>query len=311
MGIAWDEIKQNIRIGTVLRRYGYYAPERESYRIPCPLHGGRNLSFSVSERDGLWNCFSKCGKGGSVIDLVAALEKIDIKEAAHKITSDFNLSPAQASVALARATTNKVERWKTLQKESEEVVLPPHTELEEGYRGLRRATIEHWGLARVPEGVLIPLMNANGKVCSWSVRRDDNNPKYTNAIGISKCYPYGLGLNAQDIINEGKCWLVEGQLDACGMWNQGLKNVVALMGSSLSERQAMLLLSLTSRLILCMDGDEAGQIGAAKIWRQWRDVFGITIWTLPDNTDPDEYDFMGEIPFAQREVPSSRITKEV
>jgi DNA primase len=95
------------------------------------------------------------------------------------------------------------------------------------------------------------------------------------------------------------------------MWNQGIKNVVALMGSSLSERQAMLLLSLTSRLILCMDGDEAGQIAAAKIWRQWRDVFGITIWALPDNTDPDEYDFMGEIPFTQGEVPSSRITKEV
>lgn len=323
--VSYDEIKHSVPIHVVLRKYGFHAPAREIYRIPCPLHGGRDANFSVSEREGLWNCFSVCQRGGSVIDLVAALDKIDIKEAARKLGSDFNLSPAHASVAVARATTSKVERWKELQKYPSDIQLPDTIELEEGYRGLTRKTIDHWGLRRVPpppsirtiihpvgqamprdfdildqygaitwktvpSGVLIPLHNAHGGICSYSVRKDEGTPKIWNAPGISKCYPFGLQKNTEDIISEGFVWLVEGQIDCIKMWQRGYKNTVALMGSSLSENQAMLLLTVTSTIMLLMDGDDAGRKAAKEIKKRWSKVFEIGEFVLPEGVDPAEYE---------------------
>jgi DNA primase len=318
--ISYSDIKHTITIGEVLRKYGFRVPHREIYRISCPIHNGRDANFSVSERDGLWNCFSVCGRGGSVIDLVAILDGVTIKEAADKLSKDFNLSPAQASVVAARTTTSKVERYKDMKKEAPQVELPYTVELEEGYRDLNRKTIDHWGLRRVPSirtvihpigssgsvdpldqygsigwkyppsGVMIPLHNAQGGFCSYSVRKDDvSDGKYWNAKGFSKCYPFGLHLNAQSIIDEGFVWLVEGQFDAIALWQKGYKNVVALMGSSISEQQAMLLLSVTSTLMLCMDGDDAGRLAAAKIKKQWGQIFEIGVFNLPEGVDPDEF----------------------
>ena len=317
---SYDTIKHNVSIGTVLRKYGFRVPGRETYRIPCPIHGGGDANFSVSERDGLWNCFSVCGRGGSVIDLVAALEKIEISAAAYKLANDFDLSPEQTERVVARATIHKVEQWKAMKKESPEVEMPETIELEEGYRNLTRKTIDFWGLKRVPirtiivgglgndidpldqykhigtpTGVLIPLYNARGEVCSYSIRKDTGEPKYFNAVGVSKAYPFGLYKNCADIIDEGFCWLVEGQFDCIGLWQRGYKNCMALMGSSLSEQQAMLLLTVTSKLMLLMDGDNAGRKAAKSIKKRWDSVFDIGIYELSEGVDPAEYDGKLEI----------------
>jgi DNA primase len=316
--MMYDEIKRNVSITEVLHKYGFRAPARDSFRIACPIHGGRDANFSVDNRNGLWNCFSVCQRGGSVIDLVAALEKIDVKAAVEKLSHDFSLSSAQASTAVARATTSKVERWKTLKKPIHDVQLPDTIELEEGYRGLTRKTIDHWELRRVPmrtvyapvgsghgpdpldqygsigfgkiipSGVLIPLHNAHGGICSYSVRKDEGEPKYWNAPGISRCALFGSFANAQGIINEGRAIVVEGQLDCIGLYEHGVQNCVALMGSSMTETQAHQLLVLTSNILLMMDGDEAGKKASQEITKKWNTVFDIEIIDIPFGKDPDE-----------------------
>lgn len=288
MGVSYDTIKHSVSISEVLRHYGYPVRDRASYRIGCPIHGGKDANFSVSERNGLWNCFSVCGRGGSVIDLVAELEKITVAEAAKKIVEEFKVSPIQTSAAIARATVSKIERYKELQQQSPEIKLPECTTLETGYRGLSRATIEHWGLARTSTGVLIPLLSSKGKLCSYAVRRDDGKPKYENAAGVSKCLPMGLFENKEYIIKEGFSYVTEGQFDAIALWDRDFKNTVALMGSSMTEQQAMLLLSLTSNLILIMDGDEVGKVAASKIKKAWSKAFDIGIVEIPDGKDPDQ-----------------------
>ncbi len=171
--IAYDTIKNTIRISDVLRRYGFPYHNTLSYRIPCPIHKGCDSNFSVSERNGLWNCFSICGRGGSVIDLVAELEKISVAEAAKKLQNDFHLSPDQTSIMIARRYTNQVERYRKM-KENNEVELPTHRSLEEGYRELSRQTIKHWNLSRTDTGVLIPSVGNDGKTCSYAIRRYDD-----------------------------------------------------------------------------------------------------------------------------------------
>lgn len=292
----YEEVKRDIRIGEVLTRYGIPHPDRISYRIPCPIHRGRDANFSVSERDGLWNCFSVCGRGGSVIDLVAALDDIDPKEAVRKLAKDFNITEAALELIAARDFQSKHERFASVRKsmDSDRMALvesyPRTTQLEEGYRGFYAGTIKHWGLQRTESGVFIPLLNTKGDLCGYSIRRDDGHPKYDNVKGISKCMPFGLYQNKADIIREGFAWVVEGQMDAIALWQKGYRNVIALMGSSMTEQQAMLILAVTSSLTLCMDGDSAGRLAAAKIKKQWSKVFDIDIFYLPDGVDPDEYE---------------------
>lgn len=292
----YDEVKRDIRIGDVLSRYGIPHPDRISYRIPCPIHHGRDSNFSVSEREGLWNCFSVCGAGGSVIDLVAALDDIDPKEAVRKLAKDFNIAQSALDLIAARDYQSKFQRFDSVRKSMDTDRMealesyPRTSELEEGYRGLRAGTIKHWGLARTDDGIFIPDYDSKGRICSYAIRRDDGNPKYQNLRGVSKCYPFGLSLNSGDIIKEGFAWVVEGQFDAISLWQKGYRNVIALQGSSMTEQQAMLILAVTSNLMLCMDGDSAGRLAAARIKKQWQNVFDIGIFYLPEGVDPDEFE---------------------
>lgn len=286
----YEEIKNSIRLGDVLTRYGISHRDLESYRIPCPIHKGRDANFSVSEREGLWNCFSVCGRGGSVIDLVAALENISIPEAVKKLREDYKLTPMEVGARVAREYKSKNERYMELHSERAIGTISPETRpLEAGYRGLNERTILHWGLARTKEGVFIPLVNTRGTLCGYAIRRNDGNPKYDNAAGISKCMPYGLYTNKTDIIREGFAFVVEGQMDCISLWQKGYKNCIALQGSSMTEQQAMLILAVTSNLTLVMDGDEPGRQAAAKIKKGWSSVFDIRVFTLPEGVDPDEY----------------------
>lgn len=273
----------------MLRHYGYFVPSgRREYRIPCPIHKGHDSNFSVSERAGLWNCFSVCGRGGSVIDLVAELEKISVVDAAEKLSREFHLGRVTNSIVAAHQFNDQVERYKKM-KADNKVELPSHRILETGYRSLTRETIEHWSLARTDTGVMIPLVSNGGKPCSYSIRRDDGKPKYENAPGASKCWPFGLWQNMQDIIDAGFAYVVEGQMDAITMWQYGYRNVVAIMGSQISEQQALLLLGVIPTLILVMDGDEPGRKAAKEIKSKWGSVFTIGQIAMPDGIDPDEY----------------------
>ena len=169
----YSEVKRDIRIGDVLTHYGIWHPDRIEYRIPCPIHRGRDANFSVSERDGLWNCFSVCGRGGSVIDLVSALDGIEPKEAVRKLAQDFKIAPVALEVIAARDYRAKAERFAEFKKIETVEETPRTTPLEEGYRGLNHKTIEHWGLAQSADGIYIPLFDARGKTCGYSIRRFD------------------------------------------------------------------------------------------------------------------------------------------
>ena len=61
-------------------------------RGPCPIHGGSNpKQFTVNIREQSWFCFGDCRWGGSILDLVAALEGIEIREAAVRIAARFSI----------------------------------------------------------------------------------------------------------------------------------------------------------------------------------------------------------------------------
>jgi DNA primase len=79
---------------------------------------------------------------------------------------------------------------------------------------------------------------------------------------------------------------VEGCFSVMGLWQAGYP-AVALMGSSMSEAQERIICANWRRVILLLDGDDAGRTGAADILpRLARHVFVRHI-NLPDDTQPD------------------------
>lgn len=55
------------------------------WRGKCPIHGGRNLNFSVNAQSGQWFCFSQCGRGGDIIKLEQALTGASWRDAVAEI----------------------------------------------------------------------------------------------------------------------------------------------------------------------------------------------------------------------------------
>lgn len=145
--------------------------------------------------------------------------------------------------------------------------------------------------------VVFPLSDHRGQVVGFAGRllpwdkRDTgkyiNSPE-TPVYHKSKIL-FGLDLVKADIRTAKYAVIVEGELDMISSWQNGLKNVVAIKGSALTEDQIRLLSRFTSKIILCLDsdfaGDEASRRGAILASNMGMDV---KVATLVGFKDPDE-----------------------
>lgn len=118
--------------------------------------------------------------------------------------------------------------------------------------------------------------------------------KYINSKA-SKLYNksdtlYGLNFAAKYIAQEGAAILVEGYFDVLGLWDAGIRNVVAGCGTALGELHALLLKRWTDKVYTCYDPDDAG-VAAAKKSRKVLGKQGLEVVDvhLPGELDPDEW----------------------
>ena len=289
MPVDYKAVRDRVSISEILRQYGFAIPEHGKYAILCPFHPERTASMHVDEQKGLFHCFG-CSVSGSVIDLVARFEKISPSEAAQRLSQEFEVASISTFKIDARKVQTRFSAWHT-KSEDKSISIPYDLrDLPAGYRDLSKRAIDHFQLSLTDNGVFFPHFDVNGKLVGYSVRQPDGIlPKYLNSTGFPKSIPYGTYQNKREIIKRGFAIVVEGQIDCATVWDRGYPNVVSLMGSSMTEAQAHLLLSLTTRLVLLFDGDKAGRIGAARTNRRWSKCFTIKIALLPNGVDPASY----------------------
>jgi len=88
-------------------------------------------------------------------------------------------------------------------------------------------------------------------------------------------------------------YLVEGYMDVIGLSKNGIENVVANLGTSLTERQILTLNQFFDDIIICFDGDESGYKAALRAAensiKELKPEKQISFLFLPDNEDPDSY----------------------
>jgi len=104
--VDYKLLKTCVSIIMVLDHYGWLRQLKgtgNTVRSCCPIHNGSNeKQFVVNIRNNTWCCFGDCRKGGSILELVAEIEKIEIREAAVRIASWFPFSVPHSS---ARSST--------------------------------------------------------------------------------------------------------------------------------------------------------------------------------------------------------------
>ena len=88
-------------------------------------------------------------------------------------------------------------------------------------------------------------------------------------------------------------YLVEGYMDVVGLSKNGIENVVANLGTSLTERQILTLNQFFDEIIICFDGDESGYKAALRAAentiKELKPEKQISFLSLPDKEDPDSY----------------------
>lgn len=143
--------------------------------------------------------------------------------------------------------------------------------------------------------VIFPIMSSSNKVVGFGGRTlKQEAAKYVNspesAIYKKSNELYGMSQARSAIVKEDRCYLVEGYLDVIGMWQSGIKNVVASSGTALTKEQIGLIHRFTNKVTLIYDGDHAG-IEAAKRGMDMllEQNLDISLLLLPDGDDPDSF----------------------
>jgi DNA primase len=142
--------------------------------------------------------------------------------------------------------------------------------------------------------VTIPICDAQGRFIAMGGRAidDTGGPKYLNTPETSIFSKgrtlFGLNLAKKAISKEDRAIVVEGYMDLIMLQQEGVHNVVASLGTSLSLEQARLLRKFCSTCILAYDSDQAGRLASVRGVDIFEDA-GIhpRVLVLPPGEDPD------------------------
>ena len=143
--------------------------------------------------------------------------------------------------------------------------------------------------------VIFPIINTAGKVIGFGGRAlGDVQPKYLNSsesdIFLKKNNLYALNITKKDISSEDQVLMVEGYMDVISLYQNGIHNVTASLGTALTENQGRLISRYTKNVVLSYDADNAG-INAAM---RGIDIIrkaecDVRVLQINDGKDPDEF----------------------
>ena len=162
--------------------------------------------------------------------------------------------------------------------------------------------------------LMFPIQDRQGRVAGFGARSlDGSEPKYLNTAATpvfdKQSILYGLAMAQKSIRELGTVVIVEGYMDTIAAHQFGFANVVASMGTALTERQVSVLKSAASDFVLALDPDAAGiQATLRSLGQSWkamelqqvggrrgsarglyqREPLSLRVASLPPGRDPDQ-----------------------
>jgi DNA primase len=151
----------------------------------------------------------------------------------------------------------------------------------------------HYDIFR--DRLMFPILNPMGEPVAFGGRIiEQGEPKYLNSpetpVFVKGKILYGLAQTARYIRTEDQAIIVEGYMDLIALYQAGIHNVAATMGTALTPDHGRLLKRMTKNVVVLFDGDSAGQEAAE---RSLPILLAADLHpkglTLPCNMDPDDF----------------------
>tara|TARA_Y100000590_G_scaffold351223_1_gene403402 strand:+ start:795 stop:2567 length:1773 start_codon:yes stop_codon:yes gene_type:complete len=153
---------------------------------------------------------------------------------------------------------------------------------------------------RFRDRLIFPINNLSGAPIALGGRIINQNNYYAKYINSPETDFFKKGSNLYNLdkarkfsnIYE-KIYLVEGYMDVIGLNSKGIENSVANLGTSLTERQIMILNQFFNHIVICFDGDESGYKAAFRAAensiKELKPEKKISFLFLPEKEDPDSF----------------------
>ncbi len=156
---------------------------------------------------------------------------------------------------------------------------------------------DDWIRDRFSGRMMFPIHGISGRVIGFGGRtltQDKTIAKYLNSpesdIYHKSRVLYGIFQAKRSIIQEDKCYLVEGYTDVTSLHQSGIENVVASSGTSLTIDQIRLIRRFTNNVTIIYDGDQAGIKASMRgIDMVLEEGINVKVLPLPEGEDPDSF----------------------
>lgn len=146
---------------------------------------------------------------------------------------------------------------------------------------------------RFRKRLMFPIQDERGRIIAFGGRvLDDSKPKYINSpenIVYSKGR-HLFGLYAAKKVPQKKMLIVEGYMDTISLHQRGITNVVASLGTAMTEAQGRLLRKSSEQVIVGYDADGAGQAATIRGLEILQNLgCDVRILQIEGAKDPDEF----------------------
>ncbi len=142
--------------------------------------------------------------------------------------------------------------------------------------------------------LMFPICDVRGRIAGFGARAlDDSLPKYLNSpqtpVFDKSSSLYGINLAKTAISQQDLVVIVEGYMDVITAHQNGFQNVIASMGTSVTEKQVSIIKRLTRNVVLALDADVAGEEAMLRCvgYENTLDA-EVKVITLPEGEDPDD-----------------------
>ena len=145
--------------------------------------------------------------------------------------------------------------------------------------------------------IIFPVHSISGRVIAFGgrvLKTEAKTAKYINSPESSIYHKsnivYGIYFAKKSIVEKDKCYLVEGYTDVISLHQNGIENVVASSGTSLTNEQIRLIKRFTKNITILYDGDLAGIKASFRgIDLILEEGLNVKVLLFPDNEDPDSF----------------------
>ena len=153
---------------------------------------------------------------------------------------------------------------------------------------------------RFRDRIIFPINNISGQPIALGGRTIQENNYLAKYINSPETPFFKKGSNIYNLDKARKLsnqidhiYLVEGYMDVVGLSKNGIENAVANLGTSLTDKQILILNQFFNDIIICFDGDESGYKAALRAAensiKELKPEKQISFLFLPDGEDPDSY----------------------